>query len=203
MNEPNYEYIGRCTVLERRINNKLEKLRNVKAAVSLSESSCFLDGALMLAHSAADRIEEAANEYRKLMIEVAEMAREYNEYAPSAGMDVIDIQICGLDGSRAGDAETFLRSHKLKQLVAFSKELELAPETQWLACFMQDEIAFLIQRVEAATDCFSSVEHVANRTSAWLWMIMRAFKAMPHAPLCLYPEQIIEGWESRYATENT
>jgi hypothetical protein len=67
-------------------------------------------------------------------------------------------------------------------LVAFSKELELAPETQWLACFMQDEISYLIQKVEMATYYFSSIEHLVNRTSAWLWMIMRAFKAMPHAP---------------------
>ncbi|EBP0013573.1 hypothetical protein HX37_22945 [Salmonella enterica] len=202
MNEPNYEAIGRCTVLERRINSKLEKLRNVKMAVSLSESSYFLGGALILDHSAAECIEDAANKYRELMVEITGMAREHNKYAPSAGIDVIDIQIRGLDGSRASDAETFLRSHKLKQLVAFSKELELAPETQWLACFMQDEIAYLIQKVEMATDCFSSVEHVVNRTSAWLWMIMRAFKAMPHAPLCLHPEQVIGEWESRYATEN-
>lgn len=86
--------------------------------------------------------------------------------------------------------------------MAFSKELELAPETQWLACLMQDEISYLIQKVEMATYYFSSIEHLVNRTSAWLWMIMRAFKAMPHAPLCLNPEQIIERWESHYATEN-
>ncbi|EMW4538900.1 hypothetical protein AAE374_000621 [Salmonella enterica] len=96
MNKPNYEYIGRCTVLERRINNKIEKLRNVKMAVSLSESSYFLNGALVLDHSAADCIEEAASQYRKLMVEITEMAREYNEYAPSAGLDVIDVFTHGI-----------------------------------------------------------------------------------------------------------
>jgi hypothetical protein len=71
-----------------------------------------------------------------------------------------------------------------------------------LACFMQDEISYLIQKVEMATYYFSSIEHLVNRTSAWLWMIMRAFKAMPHAPLCLNPEQIMRGG-SEYATAHT
>ncbi|TLI63221.1 hypothetical protein FEK66_22935 [Escherichia sp. E1130] len=106
MNEPNYEYIGRCTVLRRRINCKLDTLSNIKAAISLSESSYLIDGSLVLNHSAADCIEDAASKYRTLLQQITAMAQEHNEYAPSAGLDVIDIRLYGINSAEAAVSGT-------------------------------------------------------------------------------------------------
>ncbi|ELY2674508.1 hypothetical protein ACOILA_002467 [Cronobacter sakazakii] len=92
MNEPNYEYIGRCTVLKRRIEKKVDDLWRVKAAIIQSESSHFVNGLLELNYSAADRIEEAAEKYRALLHEIETLAFEHNEYATKAHVELIALQ---------------------------------------------------------------------------------------------------------------
>ncbi|ENR8889178.1 hypothetical protein JAG44_000767 [Citrobacter koseri] len=101
MNEPNYEYIGRCTVLRRRINHKLDTLFRMKTSVAEAASSHLIGGSLVLNRSAADCIEEAASKYRTLLEQIAEIAQEHNEYAPLAGLDVIDIRLCGINSVEA------------------------------------------------------------------------------------------------------
>jgi len=106
MNEPNYEYIGRCTVLQRRINNILDALCEIKASVSLSEVSFLIKGSLVIDYSAADRIEEAASKYRMQLQQITAMAQEHNEYAPSAGLDLIDIRLYGINSSEVAESGT-------------------------------------------------------------------------------------------------
>lgn len=91
MNEPNYEYIGRCTVLKRRIEKKVDDLWRVKSAIIQSESSHFVNGLLELNYSAADRIEEAAEKYRALLHEIETLALEHNEYAAKAHVELISL----------------------------------------------------------------------------------------------------------------
>lgn len=91
VNEPNYEYIGRCTVLKRRIEKKVNDLWRIRAAVINSESSHFESGLLELNYSAADRIEEAAEKYRALLHEIETLALEHNEYAAKAHVEPISL----------------------------------------------------------------------------------------------------------------
>lgn len=91
VNEPNYEYIGRCTVIKRRIEKKVDDLWRVRAAIIQSESSRFVDGLLELNYSAADRIEEAAEKYRALLHEIETLALEHNEYASKAHVEQISL----------------------------------------------------------------------------------------------------------------
>lgn len=92
MNEPNYEYIGRCTVLKRRIEKKVDDLWRIRAAVIQSEPSHLVNGLLELNYSAADRIEEAAEKYRALLHEIETLALEHNEYAAKAHVELIALQ---------------------------------------------------------------------------------------------------------------
>lgn len=91
MNEPNYEYIGRCTVLKRRIEKKVDDLWRIRADVIQSKSSCFVNELLELNYSAADRIEEAAEKYRALLHEIETLALEHNEYAAKAHVELISL----------------------------------------------------------------------------------------------------------------
>lgn len=97
VNEPNYEYIGRCTVLKRRIEKKVEDLWRIRAAVIQSEPSHLVNGLLELNYSAADRIEEAAGKYRALLHEIETLAREHNEYAAKAHVELIALQATASD----------------------------------------------------------------------------------------------------------
>lgn len=92
MKEPNYEYIGRCAVLKSRIEKKVEDLFRLKSGVIQSESSHFVNGLLELNYSAAGRIEEAAEKYRALLHEIETLAREHNEYAAKAHVELIALQ---------------------------------------------------------------------------------------------------------------
>ncbi|MCU3444306.1 hypothetical protein [Enterobacter asburiae] len=92
MNEPNYEYIGRCTVLKRRIEKKVDDLWRIRAAVIQSKPSHLVNGLLELNYSAADRIEEAAEKYRALLHEIETLALEHNEYAVKAHVELIALQ---------------------------------------------------------------------------------------------------------------
>lgn len=92
MNEPNYEYIGRCTVLKRRIEKKVDDLWHLWKGVVHIDSSHFVSGVLELRYSAADRIEEAAEKYRTLLHEIETLALEHNEYASKAHVESIALQ---------------------------------------------------------------------------------------------------------------
>lgn len=91
MNEPNYEYIGRCTVLKRRIEKKVEDLKHLWCGVIHSDSSHFDSGVLELNYSAADRIEKTAEKYRALLHEIETLALEHNEYAQKAHVELITL----------------------------------------------------------------------------------------------------------------
>lgn len=92
VNEPNYEYIGRCTVLKRRIEKKVDDLWHLWRGVIHADSSSFVSGVLELNYSAADRIEEAAEKYRALLHEIETLALEHNEYAAKAHVELIALQ---------------------------------------------------------------------------------------------------------------
>lgn len=92
MNEPNYEYIGRCTVLKRRIEKKVDDLWHLWRGVIQADSSHFANGVLELNYSAADRIEKTAEKYRTLLHEIETLALEHNEYAAIAHVEVITLQ---------------------------------------------------------------------------------------------------------------
>lgn len=102
VNEPNYEYIGRCTVLKRRIEKKVNDLWRIRTAVIHSESSHFESGLLELNYSAADRIEEAAEKYRALLHEIETLALEHNEYAAKAHVELITLQANASDLAHIG-----------------------------------------------------------------------------------------------------
>ncbi|WP_284958614.1 hypothetical protein [Enterobacter cloacae] len=105
MNEPNYESIGRCTVLARRINNKLDSLFRIRAAVLEAKTSQLMSGVLELNHSAADRIEEAAEKYRSLLQEIEALANEHNKYAKDASMEPITLRVHGVSVDATKQAE--------------------------------------------------------------------------------------------------
>lgn len=201
MNEPNYESIGRCTVLMRRINHKLEALRDIRQLILSSESSRMACGSLQINYSEAECIEEAAVKCRGLLRDIAAMALEHNEYAPSAGLGVIDIRVSGELPTKPNfdGAEDFLSSSRLKRLVSYAQKLKQDADDQWLARFMEDEIAYLIERAEAYKDNFSAIEHDIARSSAWLWFIIRSHQKIPYAPHSLDSAKTIREWESRYA----
>lgn len=92
MNEPNYESIGRCVVLKRRINNKIDQLSRIKNSIMSASSPCLIDDCLSLNQSTADCIEEAAKVYRQIMHEIEEMAEEHNRFAGAAGVGLIVIK---------------------------------------------------------------------------------------------------------------
>lgn len=106
VNEPNYEYIGRCTVLKRRIEKKVDDLWHVKAAIIQSEYSHFVNGLLELNYSAADRIEEAAEKYRALLHEIETLALEHNEYAAKAHVELIALQANASDLAHSETVQT-------------------------------------------------------------------------------------------------
>lgn len=105
MNNPNYESIGRCTVLVQLINNKLDSLFRIRAAVLETKTSQLMSGVLELNHSAADRIEEAAGKYRTLLQEIEALANEHNEYAKDAGMELISLRVHGVSVTASKQAE--------------------------------------------------------------------------------------------------
>ncbi|WP_052320184.1 hypothetical protein [Klebsiella aerogenes] len=92
MNEPNYESIGRCVVLKRRINNKIDQLFRIKNSIVSASTPLLINDCLSLNNSTADCIEEAAKVYRRIMHEIEEMAEEHNRYAGAAGVGLIAIK---------------------------------------------------------------------------------------------------------------
>lgn len=92
MNEPNYESIGRCVVLKRRINNKIDQLFRIKDSIASASSPLLINDCLSLNHSTVDCIEEAAKVYRRIMHEIEEMAEEHNRFAGAAGVEPIVIE---------------------------------------------------------------------------------------------------------------
>ncbi|EDS3395383.1 hypothetical protein GR986_000894 [Salmonella enterica] len=94
-------------------------------------------------------------------------------------------------------AKEFLNSHKLVVISDFIKSIEAIPAHRWLHDFMQDELAYLIERGEswAAHDDDVPVDMV--RSAAWLIAISKSHSGNYHVKHVVNPSQIINAWRER------
>ncbi|EBK3072081.1 hypothetical protein MPC91_003499 [Salmonella enterica] len=94
-------------------------------------------------------------------------------------------------------AKEFLNSHKLVVISDFIKSIEAIPAHRWLYDFMQDELAYLIERGEswAAHDDDVPVDMV--RSAAWLIAISKSHSGNYPVKHVVNPSQIIKAWRER------
>lgn len=96
-------------------------------------------------------------------------------------------------------ADNFLSGQRVKHLVLFIEQHKKIEETKWLADFMENEVAYLIERAEKFRYSFSSINMDISRSSAWLWAIVRAVEGMPGVPYTKDPQKVIEEWRKTYS----
>lgn len=96
-------------------------------------------------------------------------------------------------------ADNFLSGQRVKHLVLFIEQHKKIEETKWLADFMENEVAYLIERAEKFRYSFSSINMDISRSSAWLWAIVRAVEGMPWVPYTKDPQKVIEEWKQKYS----
>ncbi|HFT7679552.1 TPA: hypothetical protein ACGR4J_004898 [Citrobacter braakii] len=94
-------------------------------------------------------------------------------------------------------AKEFLNSHKLVVISDFIKSIEAIPAHRWLHDFMQDELAYLIERGEdwAAHDDDVPVDMI--RSAAWLIAISKSHSGNYPVKHVANPSQIIKAWRER------
>ncbi|EIX4511083.1 hypothetical protein MKI77_005117 [Escherichia coli] len=89
MSEQNYEAIGRCVVLRKRVEENLSALRKIKSEI-ISADAPFLSGdGVHGAYSLTLSIERNANRCRELLDSTIKLVGEHNQYAVAAGLDAI------------------------------------------------------------------------------------------------------------------
>ncbi|MDM4976868.1 hypothetical protein [Escherichia coli] len=76
MSERNYEAIGRCVVLRKRIEENLCALQKIKSEIVSADSPFLLDGRLCGSHSLVLSIETNANRCRELLDETMQLVSE-------------------------------------------------------------------------------------------------------------------------------
>ncbi|EAC1429438.1 hypothetical protein P6O07_004366 [Escherichia coli] len=92
MSERNYEAIGRCVILRKRIEENLCALRKIKSEI-VSADSPFLSGEeLNGAYSLVLSIETNVNRCRELLDSTIKLVDEHNQYAVAAGLGAICIR---------------------------------------------------------------------------------------------------------------
>ncbi|AUT26168.1 hypothetical protein ACWE6V_004346 [Escherichia coli] len=91
MSERNYEAIGRCVVLRKRIEENLCALQKIKSEIVSADSPFLLDGRLCGSHSLVLSIETNANRCRELLDETMQLVSEHNQYAVAAGLNAIHV----------------------------------------------------------------------------------------------------------------
>jgi hypothetical protein len=96
-------------------------------------------------------------------------------------------------------ADNFLSGQRVKHLVLFIEQHKKIEETKWLADFMENEVAYLIERAEKFRYSFSSINMDISRSSAWLWAIVRAVEGMSGVPYTKDPQKVIEEWRKTYS----
>ncbi|MDV0628416.1 hypothetical protein VC585_10545 [Citrobacter freundii] len=96
-------------------------------------------------------------------------------------------------------ADNFLSGQRVKHLVLFIEQHKKIEETKWLADFMENEVAYLIERAEKFRYSFSSINMDISRSSAWLWAIVRAVEGMSGVPCTKDPQKVIEEWRKTYS----
>lgn len=94
-------------------------------------------------------------------------------------------------------AKEFLNSHKLVVISDFIKSIEAIPAHRWLHDFMQDELAYLIERGAdwAAHDDDVPVDMI--RSAAWLIAISKSHSGNYPVKHVANPSQIIKSWRER------
>lgn len=91
MSERNYEAIGRCVVLRKRIEENLCALQEIKTEI-ISAKSPFLSGErLRGGYSLVLSIETNANRCRELLDETMQLVNEHNQHAVAAGLNAISV----------------------------------------------------------------------------------------------------------------
>ncbi|EKY5906523.1 hypothetical protein QFR58_002305 [Escherichia coli] len=91
MSERNYEAIGRCVVLRKRIEENLCALQKIKSEIVSADSPFLLDGLLCGSHSLVLSIETNANRCRELLDETMQLVNEHNQHAVAAGLNAIHV----------------------------------------------------------------------------------------------------------------
>lgn len=89
MSERNYEAIGRCVVLRKRIEENLCALQKIKSEIISAEVPFLLDGRLCGGYSLVLSVEANANRCRELLDETMQLVIEHNQHAVAAGQDAI------------------------------------------------------------------------------------------------------------------
>ncbi|HAV9419129.1 TPA: hypothetical protein JLG26_003727 [Escherichia coli] len=91
MSEQNYEAIGRCVVMRKRIEENICALHKIKSEIISADSPFLLDGRLCGSHSLVLSIETNANRCRELLDETMQLVNEHNQHAAAAGMNEIHV----------------------------------------------------------------------------------------------------------------
>ncbi|EHU9805635.1 hypothetical protein KZ556_002729 [Escherichia coli] len=91
MSEQNYEAIGRCVVLRKRIEKNLCTLHKIKSEIMSAESPFLLGERLCGGYSLVLSIETNANRCRELLDETMQLVSEHNQHAVAAGQDAIRV----------------------------------------------------------------------------------------------------------------
>lgn len=104
MSELNYEAIGRCVFLNRRINSHINAICDIKSSIYKSESPILLsDHPVKIDYVAVRMIEGAVIRHRQLLDEIAELVSEHNKYAVAAGIEIIELNISGQLNNQTGN----------------------------------------------------------------------------------------------------
>ncbi len=91
-------------------------------------------------------------------------------------------------------AKEFLNSHKLVVISDFIKSIEAIPEQKWLHDFMQDELAYLIERGMNWAKFDDDVPAEMIRSAAWLVAMSKAYSGNYPVKQVANPSQIIQAW---------
>lgn len=99
MSEQDYEAIGRCVVLRKRIEENLCALQKIKSEITTADAPFLSGEELHSAYSLVLSIETNAHRCRELLDDTIKLVDEHNQYAVAAGLDVI----CTLPEGIAGE----------------------------------------------------------------------------------------------------
>lgn len=92
MNEPNYEAIGHCVVLRRRIDEYIRRIYEVKTSIIDAEFPRLSGDTLVIDSYLADLISDAESTISIMVERLRLSIDEHNKYASQAALPLISIE---------------------------------------------------------------------------------------------------------------